>query len=93
MSVNLSEKNVMHKPVANINNFMLNSCCHKYETPCTLNCLENSQPVGLQSQLWEYEPVSIEEVTVLRERLSSGKSKGCDGKPAQVSKYESSALL
>ena len=53
----------------------------KIEFKNRFNCLENSQPVGLHNQQCDYKPVSIEGVTVLSERLSSGKSKGYDGIP------------
>ena len=33
VSVNMN-KNLIHKPLANINDFLLNSCCHKYKRPC-----------------------------------------------------------
>ena len=49
--------------------------------------LGNCQPIGLHSQQCDYEAVLIEEDTVLSERLSSGKSKIYDDKPAEVFKY------
>ena len=50
--------------------------------------LENFKQVGLHGQQGDYEPVSIEEVTILSEGLWSGKSKGSDGIPPETLSLE-----